>query len=153
MPSSVLVLPIRATLTGAILTMGWSWPMPWASSSFSRFLYLFFLTRWQFDFIANSVVSRRVLNLGADTWARIDKGVLELLGPRGLTNFITGVAAPKIRQWQTGIVHDYALIFQFAILAGFLLLLLPGGMVPNLFGIYDPRTIGAVIFLIRCFNS
>jgi len=152
MPSSVLVLPIMATLTGAILTMGWSWPMPWASSPVSKRLYLFFLTRWQFDFVANSVVSRRVLDLGADTWARIDKGVLELLGPRGLTHYVTAVAAPKMRQWQTGIVHDYARILKFAILAGFFLLLLPGGMTPHLFDIYDPRTIVAVVLWVLCFN-
>jgi len=150
MPSSVLVLPMLATLTGVVRTMGWSWPMPWASSAVSKWLYLFFRTRWQFDFVSNSVVSSRVRNLGTYTWARIDKGVLELLGPRGLTHYTLDVAAPKMRQWQTGIVHDYARILKIAILAGFFLVLVPGGMAPDIFSLYDPRILVGVVLWIRC---
>jgi len=151
MPSSVLVLPILATFTGILRSMGWSWPMPWVVTPILKWVYLFFLTRWQFDFISNSLVCSRVLNLGADTWALIDKGVLELLGPRGRTHWTLDVVAPQMREWQTGIVHDYARIRKIAILAGFLLILLPGGMTitPNWFSVFDPRTGVAVLLWIR----
>jgi hypothetical protein len=48
----------------------------------------------------------------------VDKGVLEILGPRGLRNTILEHAVPVVRAMQTGTVHDYALMLQIAVIAG-----------------------------------
>jgi hypothetical protein len=48
----------------------------------------------------------------------VDKGLLEVLGPRGVQNVIALRAVPTSRQWQTGTVHDYALMLQIAVIAG-----------------------------------
>jgi len=149
MPTTVLFVPLLATVTGAILTAGWSWPMPWVTSTFTKYIYLFFLTRWQFDFVANQQVAKRVLDLGAHTWAFLDKGVFEILGPRGLTVYVTRLAVPTVRQWQTGIVHDYALILKIAIRVGLSICLLPGGISPNILNFYDSRTLVAGVFWLR----
>ena len=149
MPSSVLFIPLLATTTGAILTAGWSWPMPWVTSAVTKHVYLFFLTRWQFDFVANQQVAKRVRDLGAHTWAFLDKGVFELLGPRGLTAYISRIAVPAVRNIQTGIVHDYALMLKIAVRVGFALCLLPGGMAPNILDFYDTRTLGVVFLWLR----
>lgn len=161
MPSSVLLLPILATRTGLIRTAGWSWPMPWSTGSVPKLRYLFFRTRWQFDFVANTMVSRRVLDLGSKTWARIDKGVLELLGPRGRTAYVTSLASPKVRQRQSGIVHDYARNFKFRILFGFFRIWIAAG-IPSVgpsiginvsfLNFYDLRTITAITLWIRSFS-
>jgi NADH:ubiquinone oxidoreductase subunit 5 (subunit L)/multisubunit Na+/H+ antiporter MnhA subunit len=144
MPSSVLFIPLLATVTGALLTAGWSWPMPWVTSSFTKYIYLFFLTRWQFDFVANQQVAKRVLDLGAHTWAFLDKGVLELLGPHGLTVYVTRFVVPSVRHWQTGIVHDYALILKIFIRIGLSVCLLPT-ISPNILNFYDSRTLVAAV--------
>ena len=58
------------------------------------------------------------MNLGTYTWAMIDKGILELLGPRGVRTLVMNRAVPLVRSWQTGTVHDYALMLQIAVIAG-----------------------------------
>jgi hypothetical protein len=58
------------------------------------------------------------LDLGTYTWAIVDKGILEILGPRGLRNTILERAVPLVRAMQTGTVHDYALMLQIAVIAG-----------------------------------
>ena len=59
------------------------------------------------------------------------------------------MAAPNVRQWQTGIVHDYARILKIVIRAGFCIILIPGGITPDLVDFYDSRTIAAVSLWVR----
>ena len=75
--------------------------------------------------------------------------MFEILGPRGLTVYVTRLAAPSVRHWQTGIVHDYALILKIAIRIGFSICLLPGGISPNILNFYDSRTLVATVFWLR----
>lgn len=84
-----------------------------------RQVYLFLQARWMFDFVWNSLVQKSVLQAGQYTNLLVDKGVLEVLGPRGLqrTQLQT---VPRVQQWQTGTVNDYALLFLIAIIAGLL---------------------------------
>jgi hypothetical protein len=56
--------------------------------------------------------------LGTYTWAIIDKGLLEVLGPRGLQHMVNKKAVPVQSKWQTGTVHDYALMLQIAVIVG-----------------------------------
>jgi hypothetical protein len=48
----------------------------------------------------------------------VDKGILELLGPRGVRSLVMNRGLPLVRYWQTGTVHDYALMLQIVVIAG-----------------------------------
>lgn len=124
LPATIMWLPLWSTLIGFCLAVCYKWPMPWCASKINRILYVFLQTRWQFDFVYNQQIVSSVLNWGSYTWIVIDKGVLEVLGPRGLTNTIWNKTVPAVRKWQTGIVHDYALIYKVCVLFGFCVLIL-----------------------------
>jgi hypothetical protein len=57
------------------------------------------------------------LKAGEFTGILVDKGVLEVLGPRGL-QYTTVQTVPRIQQWQTGTVNDYALLFLIMVILG-----------------------------------
>jgi hypothetical protein len=49
------------------------------------------------------------------SWASLDKGVLELLGPSGISQKVTGWLVPSVQKMQTGAVHAYFLKLNFCI--------------------------------------
>jgi hypothetical protein len=55
----------------------------------------------------------------------LDKGILELLGPRGITTKRTSWVIPSLQKLSTGVVHDYALFLQILLAVGLLLLAFP----------------------------
>ena len=125
LPSFIAWLPLLSVLTGFILSISYAWPFPWFVSNFLKTVYLFLLSRWQFDIVYNQQIARRVLDLGADTWKILDKGILELLGPRGVSLSLMDYIIPSVRQIQTGTVHDYALVFRILALSGLAFLVIP----------------------------
>lgn len=118
-PRTVTLLPFFLTILGIALATTFAWPFPWVTTSiFIKNVYLFFRSKWQFDVVYNHYVAHRVLDWGADTWAAIDKGILELLGPKGISYTIFNKYLPTSRLMYTGTVHDYAIIYIITILLG-----------------------------------
>ena len=111
-------LPLGSVFLGLVAALAFSWPMPWCTSAFWKQIYLFLTLRWQFDYVWNQQLALPLLNLGKSTWMALDKGLLEILGPRGLTATVTRWAVPRMKSWQTGTVHDYALVFQVLVVLG-----------------------------------
>jgi NADH:ubiquinone oxidoreductase subunit 5 (subunit L)/multisubunit Na+/H+ antiporter MnhA subunit len=130
MPITVAWFPFMAVLLGLLGSFFYSWPMPWCTIAWLRTLYLFTLTRWQFDIVYNQQIAKRVLDWGSSTWVFIDKGILELLGPRGISYTIFNKYVPAFKQLQTGTVHDYAIIYKVCILLGMWLLVADYSTVP-----------------------
>lgn len=125
MPVLLSYLPLLTVPIGFTLAYCFLWPLPYCEDKGLRTLYLFLQARWHFDFVWNQQVQKPVLNLGTYTWAMIDKGILELLGPRGVRTLVMNRAVPLVRSWQTGTVHDYALMLQIAVIAGLFQVALP----------------------------
>lgn len=125
LPQGALWLPFWSAFVGLGLALCYSWPQPIFSTELLKTIYIFLQTRWQFDFVSNQQIASRVLNWGSDTWMIIDKGVLEVLGPMGLTHRLWNITVPAVRQWQTGVVHDYALIYKVIVIIGLVLLVFP----------------------------
>lgn len=131
LPNFVAWLPFLAVLLGLLGSFFYSWPMPWClSNNWLYTFYVFTITRWQFDVIYNQQIARRILNWGAYTWVVIDKGILELLGPRGISYTIFNKYVPAFKKFQTGTVHDYAIIYKVCILLGLWLLVADYSEVP-----------------------
>jgi len=144
-------LPLMSVVVGLALALAFTWPMPWCAEWHWKTVYLFLQARWHFDVVWNQFVATPVLQLGAITWAALDKGVLEVLGPRGLTASVTHWALPSIRQWQTGTVHDYALVLQVCVIVGVILLAVPSFWIEGL--TLDFRTIALALGLIVFVSS
>ena len=59
----------------------------WKTSLIGRKLYTFFNRKWLFDKIYNEYVSQNILDFGYHfTYQSIDRGLIESLGPFGLSN-------------------------------------------------------------------
>jgi hypothetical protein len=107
---------------------------------------LFLQARWGFDLVWNQQISMKVLQAGSVCWASLDKGVLELLGPSGISQKVTGWLVPSVQKMQTGAVHDYALLLQILIVVGLLLLAYPiQGFTENLIVDYKTLILGVLL--------
>jgi len=124
-PTWAAWLPFITVFLRIGLAYAYTWPLPWCSEKATKAVYLFLIYRWQFDYVWNQQIAYPLLSLRAKTWASLDKGILELLGPRRVSQTVTQWAVPSIRQWQTGTVHDYALVLKVLVVVGLVLLLNP----------------------------
>ena len=77
-------------------------------SSLGRKIYTFLNGKYFFDVIYNYYFTRKTLQFGFQVTNLLDRGIIELVGPYGLSNtlFSTG---KNIRKLDTGIVTSYAL--------------------------------------------
>ncbi len=126
-PVWVSALPYMTVFLGqrAATVFVYRGPLAFCQTKIFKSLYIFLRTRWGFDFVWNSQISFKVLMAGRRTWKSIDKGVLELQGPRGITTTQTSWIVPSVQKFSTGAVHDYALLLQILIVVGLLLLAYP----------------------------
>jgi NADH-ubiquinone oxidoreductase chain 5 len=84
-----------------------------------RKLYLLFNSKYYFDVIYNNYVIANGFKLGYSISKQIDRGVIELVGPYGLSNSIIKLAK-DISKLDTGVITTYALY----ITIGFIFLLI-----------------------------
>nr|YP_009476759.1 NADH dehydrogenase subunit 5 [Cryptomonas curvata]AVM81252.1 NADH dehydrogenase subunit 5 [Cryptomonas curvata] len=88
-----------------------------SSNLLFNFAYTFFNKKWFFDRLQNEVFGSFLLKAGYNTTYKIiDKGLIELFGPTGLSN-LTFVISKQVSLLQSGKVNQYAfLMFIFFIL-------------------------------------
>lgn len=61
----------------------------WKITNFGRSLYNFFNRKWFFDKVYNEWISQNVLNFAyKHSYQNIDRGILEFVGPNGISNFM-----------------------------------------------------------------
>ncbi len=74
-------------------------------------IYTFLNKKWFFDKIQNEIVVSSLLKFGFQiSYKKIDKGLIELFGPFGFSNFIIFLSSKMIKL-QSGFIHQYATIF------------------------------------------
>jgi NADH-ubiquinone oxidoreductase chain 5 len=87
--------------------------------------YNFFNRKWFFDKVYNEYINQSVLHLGYEiSYKTIDRGLIENLGPHGLSNLFYNRIF-NILQFQTGLLYHYT----FVLLVGLVLLLTSLGFV------------------------
>ena len=121
------LLPLFAVFQGRICAYVFvsTGPLLFCAETYWKKVYLFLRTRWGFDLVWNQQIRMKVLQAGRISWKSIDKGVLELQGPRGITTKATSWLVPSLQKLQTGSVQDYALLLQILIAVGLLILAFP----------------------------
>jgi NADH-ubiquinone oxidoreductase chain 5 len=74
-------------------------------------LYVFLNKKWFFDKLQNEFFISFLLQFGLKTtYKKLDKGIIELLGPSGVIKSIFFLT-DKIIKLQSGLIHQYATIF------------------------------------------
>jgi proton-translocating NADH-quinone oxidoreductase chain L len=118
-------LPFVLTVIGASLGLCLNSPLlspqvyKMKLSSFFRSIYIFLNRRWLFDKVYIDWIGRPSLTFGYQvSFKSIDKGVLEILGPFGITESIRRLLV-HVREIQSGLIYHYA----FMILLGLTFLL------------------------------
>nr|CDG50888.1 NADH dehydrogenase subunit 5 [Hormathia digitata] len=77
--------------------------------------YTFLYSAWQFNYLINHFLVQNVWRLGhLITFRVLDKGVLELIGPKGISQFMIRLTQ-EISNLQSGLVYNYALMILIAI--------------------------------------
>jgi NADH-ubiquinone oxidoreductase chain 5 len=75
-----------------------------------KHFYIFLNQLWLFDRLQNDLIGGTILKLGYKTTYKIlDKGIIELLGPKGIS-ILTLIFSKHISKLQSGLIHQYAFI-------------------------------------------
>jgi len=79
-------------------------------SEYGVFFYNFLNRKWYFDKIYYEFINQYILKIGYNvTYKMIDKGLIEMCGPYGLTT-IFAYLSQKIILMQTGYIYHYSLL-------------------------------------------
>ena len=114
-PTYIKWLPVIVSLFGAVSSMlvfhfFKNFLFEVCIKPFGRSVYVFLNRRWLFDRLQNDLIGSVILKLGYNTtYKLVDKGVIEVFGPKGLS-FLTITFSKQISSLQSGLVHQYAFI-------------------------------------------
>ncbi|KAI9708689.1 MAG: NADH dehydrogenase subunit 5 [Candelaria pacifica] len=120
LPLGLKLLPAIVSIGGASLAVYIYHVIPGFSVNVSRsgvglFLYRFLVGKWLFDVVVVGLVIKPALALGHVISKVLDRGVIELVGPFGLTTGLTSTAR-LIARYDSGLVTSYALYMVLGIL-------------------------------------
>uniref|UniRef100_UPI00315D0971 NADH dehydrogenase subunit 5 n=1 Tax=Madrepora porcellana TaxID=3134087 RepID=UPI00315D0971 len=89
---------------------------------FILYVYGFLSSAWQINFFFNFFFVKKIYKIGSNIFnLTIDKGVLELVGPKGLIQFFI-LQVQKISNLQSGLVFNYALVMFIGVIVFFVML-------------------------------
>ena len=112
-PHSMKLLPVGLSITGAASAyIFYSYKSQslydLKISEFGKKLYTFLNRKWFFDKVYNEYVTQNMLSFGYHvSYKIIDRGIIEIFGPMGLSTAVTK-QANLMRELQTGYIYHYA---------------------------------------------
>ena len=120
LPLIIKQLPAILSLLGALLSIWIYHKQPdfiisITNTNLGKKLYEFLNGKYYFDVIYNKYFISGGLHLGYTISKQIDRGIIELLGPNGLSNTFSNTAI-NIAKLDTGIVTTYALYITIGLL-------------------------------------
>ena len=120
-PTFYKLLPAVGTIGGASLSLLMyhhfaTVTVDLALSPLGKSLYTFFNAKWFFDVIINNYIINKSLEFGNVTAKILDRGVIELLGPFGLTNTLYA-SSQNIAELDTGVVTQYAIYIMIGLIS------------------------------------
>ncbi len=118
--ASVKMIPLYFSFTGAGLAIyhylfSFETLFTFKKFKIGRVLYIFLNRKWFFDKIYNDLISQNVLNIAyKHTYKNMDRGLLEFLGPNGLSNEIYKFTK-GLQNISMGFIFHYLFIFFFCL--------------------------------------
>ena len=120
LPQLVKLLPALGTLAGAGSALYIYHVLPGLvltlTQGLGRPVYLFLLGKWQWDALLDGLLVRPGLHLGYIISKVLDLGVVELVGPHGLSTVLPTAAQAAARLETGGVVTSYALYMLLGVL-------------------------------------
>jgi proton-translocating NADH-quinone oxidoreductase chain L len=114
-----------------------------------RAIYTFLNRKWFFDKVYNEWLNQPVLTLGHwVTYRNLDRGLIEILGPFGLSNLLYNTSR-QIVKLQTGLIYHYAFMMLIAVTLAVLFI----GLGDTFFQYVDLRILFTLLFSIVVMNS
>lgn len=128
-PLLVKLLPAILTLVGALSAIYLYHYVPaftisLTDSKLGRDLYTFFNAKWAIDGFITSFFILPAMRLGYIASKVLDRGVIELAGPFGLTSVMTDTSS-SIASYDTGTITTYALYMSIGVLTLLLMVFSP----------------------------
>ena len=117
-------------------------------SKIGKYFYNFLNRKWFFDKIYNELVGQSILYSGySHTYIIIDRGILEFLGPYGISRLIYSKGL-NIKGFHSGLLYHSLLFYFLGVILAFFLI----GLCPQLLGFIDINFIFIflIIFFITC---
>jgi len=115
LPTIIKTLPVIFSISGLILAVLvyqfnlYSFYL-FKISRVGNFLYNFFNRKWFFDKVYNEYIIQNILIVSyVKTYKLIDRGIIEMFGPFGISNNINLFSINLAKQ-QTGFIYNYALV-------------------------------------------
>ena len=113
-PIFIKLLPVSLSTGGAVLVIVfYFYPVHFfrvPSLFIGRISYTFLYSAWQFNYVLNYFFAKRAWKGGHQiSYRTIDKGTLELVGPKGISNLLIGLTR-GLSNLQSGLVFNYALV-------------------------------------------
>jgi NADH-ubiquinone oxidoreductase chain 5 len=129
LPILIKLLPSILSLFGALLAIflyhnSTSFVIDLTETSLGRKIYTFLNGKYLFDVVYNNYIVSVGLQLGYTISKVIDRGVIELLGPHGLSNIFTNTGY-NISKLDSGVITTYALYITLGLLALLFLVFAP----------------------------
>ena len=120
-------------------------------SYLGNLIYIFFSKKWFFDKIYNELIGQSILYSGYSyTYLIIDRGILEFLGPYGISRLVYSKSL-NIKNFHSGLLYHSLLFYFLGILLSFFMI----GLFPSLLGFIDINFIfiGLLVFFLICFKE
>jgi NADH-ubiquinone oxidoreductase chain 5 len=129
LPILIKLFPSILSLFGALLAIflyhkSTSFVIDLTETSLGRKIYTFLNGKYLFDVVYNNYITYVGLQLGYTISKVIDRGVIELLGPQGLSNIFTNTGY-NISKLDSGVITTYALYITLGLLALLFLVFAP----------------------------
>jgi len=129
LPILIKLLPSILSLFGALLAIflyhnSTSFVIYLTENSLGRKFYTFLNGKYLFDVVYNNYIISVGLQLGYTISKVLDRGIIELLGPQGLSNIFTNTGY-NISKLDSGVITTYALYITLALLALLFLVFAP----------------------------
>nr|YP_009684027.1 NADH dehydrogenase subunit 5 [Lessonia spicata]QDP13851.1 NADH dehydrogenase subunit 5 [Lessonia spicata] len=112
MSTNIKIFPLCCSVIGGvtsfILYKGYNYNLfLWKTSFLGRKFYIFLNRKWLFDKVYNEVITQQLLDFGYHfTYKSIDRGLIESLGPFGISNVLVD-QVKKSRLWHSGYLYHY----------------------------------------------
>ena len=125
LPVSIKLIPVIFSFSGAFVSyliyvfLSPTFIYKFKMSRLGNFFYNFFNRKWFFDKVYNEFINQSVLNLGYHkTYKLIDRGIIENLGPFGLSKLFYSLPF-KLNFLQTGLIYHSALTMLLGLISLF----------------------------------
>lgn len=139
LPQIIKLLPAIGTFAGAGLALylyhvQQVFTIQLTDSALGRSLYKFFNGKYYIDVVYNHYIMYKGLSVGYTISKTLDRGIIELLGPQGLSTSFTS-SSKSIAKFDTGNLTDYALYMGIALVSLTCLILTPILLDVNVYGV------------------